>query len=142
MVRSKVLDFIKWTDKVPAGNSTVVGIMSYSGYDIEDASIWNKSSFDRGFMRSLVFRSQKMTVNSYSNGSRDLLQGLPNTNSKFMKAFSKIESDGLPHIGSRLTRGDVWCCKYEPKSKNEAMDIGNPENYEPRFEKWNKLLDC
>mmetsp|Transcript_8013 Transcript_8013/g.7005 ORF Transcript_8013/g.7005 Transcript_8013/m.7005 type:complete len:144 (+) Transcript_8013:384-815(+) len=57
MVRSRVLDFINWDKSAAAGNSQIVAIMSYSGYDIEDASIWNRSSFDRGFMRSLVYRS-------------------------------------------------------------------------------------
>jgi len=108
-----VLDFIRW-DKVPAGNATMVSIMSYSVYDIEDASIWNKYSYDRGFMRSLVFRKYKTTLNSYSNGSKDLTGGVvndTNKHSKWAKKFANIEADGLPNINSRLTKGDVWCCK-------------------------------
>lgn len=30
--------------------------MSYSGYDIEDAIVMNKSSLDRGFGRCIVFK--------------------------------------------------------------------------------------
>lgn len=41
MVRSKVLDLVHFS-QLPAGQNAILAIMSYSGYDIEDAVILNK----------------------------------------------------------------------------------------------------
>ena len=35
-------------EKLPAGQNTMVAVMSFSGYDIEDAIVINKASLDRG----------------------------------------------------------------------------------------------
>lgn len=47
MVKTKTIEIIEF-EKLPAGQNATVAVMSYSGYDIEDALILNKASLDRG----------------------------------------------------------------------------------------------
>lgn len=47
MVKTKTIELIDF-EKLPAGQNATVAVMSYSGYDIEDALILNKASLDRG----------------------------------------------------------------------------------------------
>ena len=43
MVKTKTIELVGY-DKLPAGQNATVAVMSYSGYDIEDALILNKAS--------------------------------------------------------------------------------------------------
>lgn len=93
--------------------------MSYSGYDIEDAVILNKSSLDRGFGRAMYIRRYQTDIKKYSNGATDII--LPSTNHKdnkkssaMNKKFHALDEDGMARIGESLGSGDVFINKYAP----------------------------
>lgn len=52
MVKTKTIELIDF-EKLPAGQNATVAVMSYSGYDIEDALVLNKASLDRGEILNL-----------------------------------------------------------------------------------------
>ena len=74
MVKTRTIDLIHFED-LPAGQNAIVAVMSYSGYDIEDAIILNRASLDRGYGRCLVYRNQKCSLKRYANQTYDRILG-------------------------------------------------------------------
>jgi DNA-directed RNA polymerase III subunit RPC2 len=66
LVKTKTIELSNF-EKLPAGQNAIVAVMSYSGYDIEDALVLNKASLDRGFGRCMVYRFAKGTARKYPN---------------------------------------------------------------------------
>ena len=105
-------------EKLPAGQNASIAVMSYSGYDIEDAVILNKASLDRGFGRIMTLKRLEATFETYSNGTRDIRHPpeIKSTSSSLrqMKSLHAIDIDGLPFIGAELSKGDVYVNRYIP----------------------------
>jgi len=64
MVRSQVLDMVGF-DSLGAGQNAIIAVMSYSGYDIEDAVVLNRAALDRGYARAFIFKRHKIVKKSY-----------------------------------------------------------------------------
>ena len=111
-------------EKLPAGQNASVAVMSYSGYDIEDAIILNKASLDRGFARIMAFRRNETIFERYPNIAKEAKdRRLPPEmdisfkNTNFLHA---IDRDGLPFIGSKLNNGDVYVNKFTPSKEDPS----------------------
>jgi len=61
MVKTKTIELVGY-DKLPAGQNATVAVMSYSGYDIEDALILNrvKNSFCIFIARQFTFDDRRV----------------------------------------------------------------------------------
>ena len=75
LVKTRTIDLIGY-EQLPAGHNATVSVMSYSGYDIEDALILNKASLDRGFGRCMVLKKFSCALKKYANGTQ-VMRPLP-----------------------------------------------------------------
>ena len=115
MVKSKTIDLIQY-DKLPAGQNATVAVMSYSGYDIEDALVLNKASLDRGFGRCLVYRKQTCAIKRYANQTFDRIMG-PSRDAQSGEMIWKhkaLDQDGIVAPGEKLSARQVMVNKSVP----------------------------
>ena len=65
LAQTKTIELINF-HKLPAGQNAIVAVMSFSGYDIEDAVVLNKSAVDRGFGRTIVLKKNMTSLKKYA----------------------------------------------------------------------------
>ncbi len=123
MVTTRTIELVKY-DKLPAGQNAIVAVMSYSGYDIEDALVLNKASCDRGFGRCQVFKKISIPLKVYNNGYVERI----GDRNKENKKHNKLGSDGIAEVGSMLEAGDVYMLKDTPTNQHVAVA--------PKEQKW------
>ncbi|KAK6165568.1 hypothetical protein SNE40_022473 [Patella caerulea] len=92
-------------DEYPIGTNAVVAVISYTGYDMEDAMVINKSSFERGFGHGTVYKTEIIDLQSIcqeSGQSISLIFG-----NKDMED-NGLDIDGLPNVGRFLKKGAAY----------------------------------
>ncbi|KAJ7058148.1 beta and beta-prime subunits of DNA dependent RNA-polymerase [Mycena amicta] len=125
MVKTKTIELVGY-DRLPAGQNATVAVMSYSGYDIEDALILNKASLDRGYGRCQVLRKNATLIRKYANGTFDRLADAPvdDITGQTAKKYDIIQADGLAGVGERVDPGDVYVNKQTPTNSTDNSFTG------------------
>lgn len=125
-----------------AGQNASVAIMSYSGYDIEDAIIMNRASLDRGFGRCQEFRRHTVPIQDYSNGLRDRLDPPPqpapgqrHQRRIDLRHFAALCQEGIVGVGEKIEDGYVIANKFSPES-GHAVQPGLHMNYRQNEQKY------
>ncbi|CAM9179419.1 unnamed protein product [Chrysoparadoxa australica] len=103
-------------DNYPQGANAVVCVISYTGYDMEDAMILNKGSYDRGFGHASVIKTFMVDLRELDGKKSRTGQG--KTTMRFGRSkddagnlqHEGLDHDGLPLVGSWVKEGDpLWC---------------------------------
>lgn len=68
IVKTKMYDHFKFDD-YPIGTNAIVAVVSYTGYDMEDAMVLNKGSYERGFGHGMIYSTEIVELNDKSFGS-------------------------------------------------------------------------
>ena len=115
LVKTQVMDYVKY-DKRPAGQNFVVAIVSYHGYNIQDAIVFNKGAIERGIGRSNFFRTYKAEERRYPGGQEDKF-GIPQHDvlgARMENFYVKLDQDGIIDPESKVQGSDVLVGKTSP----------------------------
>ena len=102
-------------DEYPLGCNAIVAVIAYTGIDMEDAMIVNKSSYERGFAHASVYKTYTVDLNERL-GSKDAEFMFSNVVSRGTAVARRrvagelivdsLDADGLPPVGLQVKQGD------------------------------------
>ncbi|KAL1537737.1 DNA-directed RNA polymerase III subunit 2 [Salvia divinorum] len=123
LLTTRTIELVSY-DKLGAGQNASVAVMSYSGYDIEDAIVMNKSSLDRGFGRCIVMKKLVAINQKYANGTSDRIIR-PQRDGHDAEQTQILDDDGLASPGEIIRPRDIYINKQSPIDTKSGGNAGN-----------------
>ncbi|XP_010520079.1 PREDICTED: DNA-directed RNA polymerase I subunit 2 [Tarenaya hassleriana] len=95
-------------DENPTGTNAIVAVLAYTGYDMEDAMILNKSSVERGMCHGQIYQTETIDLSDQRSRSDNAKKSFKRSNLD-KSVHSHIDVDGLPYVGQTIHPNEPYC---------------------------------
>ncbi|MCW3981478.1 MAG: DNA-directed RNA polymerase subunit B [Candidatus Bathyarchaeota archaeon] len=115
LVKTKPMEILGYNRR-PSGQNCLVAVLSFEGYNMEDALIFNKASIERGLCRSTFHRIYAAECRQYLGGLKDrFVVPEPGIRGFRGEQYSRLlEPDGIVSLESNTVGGDVLIGRTSP----------------------------
>ncbi len=100
----------------PSGQNVVLAVMCWDGYNLNDAVVMNRSSIERGLLRSVYYRTYETEKKRYWGGQEDEI-AVPEPGIKGHRgeeAYKDLSEDGIINPETPVTSDSVLVGKSSP----------------------------
>ncbi len=100
----------------PSGQNCIVAVLSFEGYNMEDALVFNKASIERGLARSTFYRIYDAECRQYLGGLKDKFL-IPEPGMRGYRGeqyYRLLEPDGIIALEAKVSGGDVLIGRTSP----------------------------
>ena len=115
LVETELMEVMGYKQR-PTGQNCIVAVLSFEGYNMEDAIIFNKASIERGLARSSFFRIYEAECRQYLGGLKDKFT-VPEPGTRGYRGeqyYRLLEPDGIIGLESTVSGGDVLIGRISP----------------------------
>eukprot|EP00301_Raphidiophrys_heterophryoidea_P003353 c11518_g1_i1.p1 GENE.c11518_g1_i1~~c11518_g1_i1.p1 ORF type:complete len:1230 (+),score=287.00 c11518_g1_i1:431-3691(+) len=116
-------------DEYAMGTNAVIAVIAYTGYDMEDAMIINKASFERGLMHGMVYTNKIIDLGDMAKAGERVSYSFcaPDSSHKSKQDDGimhggGVDEDGIISVGSRVHYGDVLAV-FQDNSTGEKKTV-------------------
>jgi DNA-directed RNA polymerase I subunit RPA2 len=140
IVRNKTYDDYA-LDEYALGTNAVVAVISYTGYDMEDAMIVNKMSYERGFGHGSLYLNVTVDLNDFKRRGEPLTYRFGNlrdtggppspppgaeteegADADAERLYEKkLGVDGFPSIGQTVLQGEPLCAYVDESTGRHSV---------------------
>lgn len=130
IVRTRPMEILGY-DQRPSGQNCLVAVMSFEGYNMEDALIFNKAAVERGLGRSTFYRIYEAECRQYLGGLKDKFVS-PEAGMRGYRGeqyYRMLEPDGIVGLEAETVGGDVLIGRISPPrflEEYKEFDVKGP----------------
>jgi len=115
LVKTKPMEFLGYSER-PSGQNCLVAVVSFEGYNMEDAFVFNKASIERGLGRSTFHRIYEAACRQYLGGLKDRFV-VPEPGIRGFRGeqyYRLLEPDGIVGLEAKALGGAVLIGRTSP----------------------------